>query len=259
MFDTIKKARTDYEAGLLTYEQAKQTLELQVRKLFYQIILLESNRELAARSLADAQARYEQSATFARTGQVSQLEEMTARVDMENQRPTLRNAETQYENALDSFKTLLGIPREQAIVLSGTLNYESNGIPDKDLSAGSLEAAVLQKTIRSLEVQRSAARNGAYIPSLSLSWNSRPLYTINGNQWNDNGSFSLTLGLNLDNFLPWSQAKTQIDSLGDGIRSTEIQLSESLRNSESRIAQYRRTIGQTQETIAALILNVELA
>jgi outer membrane protein TolC len=259
MIDAIKQARADYEAGLLTYEQALRELELQVRKLFYQILLLESNRELAAQSLESARARYEQSATFARTGQASRLEEMSARVDMENQRPTVRNAETLYENALDSFKTLLGIPREQAVVLSGTLRYEGSGIPDETAQGESLEAAVLQKSIASLEAQRSAARNGAYIPNLRLSWNASPLYDIDGRQWNDASSFSLSLSMALDNLLPGSQAKSQIDSLGDSIRSAEIQLSETLRNSETRIIQYRRTIEQTQESIEALNLNVELA
>jgi outer membrane protein TolC len=257
--DTIKKARTDYEAGLLTHEQARRALELQVRKLFYQILLLESNRELAAKSLESAQARYEQTAAFARNGQASRLEEMSARVDMENQRPNVRKAETLYENALDSFKTLLDIPRGEALILSGTLQYEGGGIPGETAPGESLAAAVLQKSIQSLEAERRAARNGAYTPSLGLSWNSSPLYNIDGNQWSGNGSFSVTLGFSLDNFLPWSQAKTRIDSLGDSIRSAEIQLSEAMLDRESSIVQYRRTVEQTQETIAALTLNVELA
>ena len=257
MLDTAKKTRADYEAGLLTHEQARRELELQVRRLFYQILLLESNRELAERSLASAQARYEQSAAFARIGQASRLEEMSARVDMENQRPNVRNAETLYENALDTLKTLLGLPREEGIALSGSLQF--GGIPGETAEGQSLEAAVLQKSIRSLEAQRGAARSEAYTPSLRLSWNSSPLYDIDGNQWNDNGSFSISLGFSLDNALPWSAAKTRLDSLSDSIRSAEIELSETIRNRESRIMQCRRTIEQTRETIAALNLNVELA
>lgn len=257
--DAAKEARADYEAGRLTYEEARQELELQVRKLFYQILLLESNRELAALSLESARARYEQTAAFARSGQVSQLEELSARVDMENQRPNVRNAETLYENALDSFKVLLGIPREDALALSGTLRYEGNGIPGETPPAESLAAAVLQKTITSLEAQRDAARNGAYVPNLGLLWTAAPLYNIDGGLWSGNGSFTVSLGINLDNFLPWSQAKTRIDSLNDSIRSTGIRLSETIRDAESRIIQCQRTIEQTKETIAALILNVELA
>ena len=263
IINNIKKTKIDYEAGELSYQQAWQDLELSVRKLFYQIILLEVNRELAAQSLASAQERYEQSAAFAKTGQVSMLEEMKARVDMENQRPNVRNAETVYENALDFFKTLLDIPREQVILLDGSLQLDDTSyLPDTaNLSGGSsLETAAVKNSILSLREQRNAARNNTYIPYLRLSWNSTSLYNINGKQWNDNtGSFSVTLGFGLESLLPWSQARTQIDSFNDNIRSAEILLSETIRNSESRIVQLLRTIQQTRETITALSLNVELA
>jgi outer membrane protein TolC len=258
--DNIKKARSDYEAGILTYELAKQRLELQVRKLFYQLILMESGRELAERSFESAQARCEQISALVKAGQAARLDEVTARVDMENKRPNVRNASTQYENALDSFKTLLGLPREQALALSGTLHYGDSGITGETPRAESLEAAAFQKYITSLEAQRNAARNGAYVPAISLSWKSTPLYNVKSDKWNDSeSSFTIGLGFSLDNFLPWSAAKTRIDSLNDSIRSAEIQLSETLRDRESRITQYRRTIEQAKENIAALHFNVELA
>jgi outer membrane protein TolC len=258
--DNIKKARSDYEAGILTYELAKQRLELQVRKLFYQIILMEAGKELAERSFESAQARYEQIAALVKAGQAARLDEMTARVDMENKRPNVRNAHTQYENALDSFKTLLGLPWEQAVTLKGTLHYGDSGITGETPRSESFEAAALQKSITSLEAQRNAARNGAYVPVISLSWKSTPLYNTKGGKWNDSeGSFTVGLGFSLDNFLPWSAARTRIDSLNDSIRSAEIQLGETLRDRENRITQYRRTIEQAKENIAALRFNVELA
>ncbi|MDR1278572.1 MAG: TolC family protein [Treponema sp.] len=259
--ENIKKARADYKAGTLTFEQARQELELQVRKLFYQLILLDANKALAARSLESAQARYEQSAALARAGQASQLDELSARVDWENQKPTLRSAETVYENAVDAFKTLLGIPGEGSITLNGTLDYDggtgANGIAQAARSE-SLESALLMKSIETLRIQRQAARNEAYIPSLRLSWNSTPLYS--NDTWQDNaGSFSVSLGISIDNFLPWSTAKTRIDDLNDSISAVQMQLTEFKQNQESRIAQYRRTIETSTETIEALKLNVELA
>ncbi|MDR1230939.1 MAG: TolC family protein [Spirochaetaceae bacterium] len=263
-FENIKKARADYEAGVLTFEQARQELELQVRKLFYQLILLDANRDLAAKSLESARVRYEQSAALARAGQVSRLDELSAQVDMENQKPTLRNAETAYANAVDSFKALLGIPGDEPLILNGTLDYagaaDTDGITRGEpfKSSESFESAALLKSIETLEIQRRAARNSAYIPSLRLSWNSAPTYR--NDAWNDNaGSFSLILGLNLDNFLPWSSAKTQIDDLDSRIATAQIQLAESRQNQETRTAQYRRTIEKSRETIEALKLNVELA
>jgi outer membrane protein TolC len=247
--------------------------------LFYQILLLDANRELEAQSFESAQARYEQSAALAAAGQASRLDEFSARVDMENQRPLQRNADMLYENALDSFKTILGLPREQAVTLKGTLDYEGAGITGGTVRGESLDSqaalaaittyslqnkavgldtAGLLKSIEALEAQRKAAINSAYVPALRLAWNASPVYS--NDTWADSGgSFSASLKMSLDNLLPWSTAKTQIDAVGDSIRAAQIQLSETLQTRESRIAQYTRTIEKTKETIEAAKLNVELA
>jgi outer membrane protein TolC len=256
----INKSRAEYEAGLVSYEQAKQELELQVRKLFYQILLLDANRNLAAQTLESAQLRYNQSAALAAAGLAPRLDELSARVDVENQKPAVRSAQISYENALDSFKAALGIPREEAIVLSGSLeNAAGKAAGYGDRKGDTAETAALRKSIQALEAQKKAAWDSAYLPSLNLSWRTNPLYSGKGKTWNDNGAFSVSLGIALDNFLPWSQAKTQIEALDDSIQSSRIRLSETQRNREDRIGQFRRTIEKTEETIEALKLNVELA
>ncbi|MHB9291406.1 hypothetical protein Holit_00482 [Hollandina sp. SP2] len=258
VIEQIKQARIDYETGVLSYEQAKQELEVQVRKLFYQLLLLQANTELAAQSLESAQARYEQSAALAAVGQASRLDELSARVDLENQRPTLGNATVAYANGLDSFKALLGIDQETAVSLQGTLEYRDHRDPAETKLGPSLAIAVVQQTIRTLEAQRKAAWHEAYIPVLRLSWNANPQYR--DASWNDStGAFSISLGLNIDNFLPWSAAKTQIDGLDDTILSAQLQLTESLRSQEDRIRQYQRSLEQTKASVEALRLNVELA
>ena len=265
VIENVRRAQADYAAGLLSYEAARQELELNVRRLFYHILLLDANRDLAAQNFASAQSRYEQSSALARAGQVPHLDEFSARVDMENMRPAVRHAEILYENALDSLKAILGLPADAVIRLEGSLAGTANlsvaetqphgirGIGD------CLETARLRKSIQSMEAQRNAVRNSAYVPSLRLAWNSTPLYNIQNSFWTDNGSFSISLGLNIDNFLPWSAARTQMDALNDQIQSTHIQLADSLRNRENRVNQNMRTIGRILESLEATKLNIELA
>ena len=260
VIENIKKAKADYEAGLLSHEMAGQELELQVRKLFYQILLFQANKELASQSLESSRARYEESAALVKVGQASHLDELSARVDLENQRPQARSAETLYANALDAFKAILGIPQETELLLQGDLEYDGGVAAGEALRSSpdaSLETAVLRQGIKVLEAQRKAAWHGAYIPALRFSWNANPLYR--DETWNDSGSFSISLGVNIDSFLPWSTVKTQLEALDDSIQSSQLQLAESLRNREDRIRQYERTINQSRETIEALRLNVELA
>jgi len=261
VIENIKRTRSDYEAGVLTLEAAKQDLELQVRKLFYQILLLDANRELAAQNFQSAEIRYEQTAARVRSGQAPSLDELSARVDMENLRPSVMNAEIHYENAMDTFKVILGIPAEIKIVLIGSISSEiAAEISVNDAGyAESMEASRLLQSIRSMTAQKNAVRNSAYLPSLRLSWTSTPVYNLQHGYWIDNGSFSISLGMSLDSLFPWSSARTQIQTINDNIRSAEIQLTEIMRNRENRINQNIRTVDRIMESLEAMQLNVELA
>ncbi|QQO09866.1 TolC family protein [Breznakiella homolactica] len=255
----INKAKADYEAGVITYEAAKQDLELQVRKAFYQLLLLKANIGLTEQSIDTAQARYDQTANLARVGQASSLDELSARVDLENLKPNLRSAEARYENALDSFKQILGLPQDEEIALEGFLDDAAGTIRIEEIPVTGESYAIvsLRKSLEVTEAQKKAAWNQAYMPSLNLSWNTAPTYS--NNDWSDNGQFSVRISLNLDSFLPWSSSREQIDSLNDSISNYESRIAEALMNSGNQIRQYQRTIEQSLENIAALRLNAELA
>ncbi|ULQ58724.1 TolC family protein [Brucepastera parasyntrophica] len=257
----IKRAKTDYESGVITYEEARQNLELQVRKAFYQILLYKANADLIEQSIETAQARYEQAAQSARAGQVPRLDELSARVDLENLKPSFRSAEAQYMNAMDSFKQILGIPADSEISLTGTLDQSSESIQVEYLMKGNESYSVLslQKSLEVLEAQKSSAWNQAYMPSLTLSWNATPTYGMTSRTWTDNGSFSVGLSFQLDNYLPWSSAREKIDSYNDSIVNYQSQITEAQMNSENQIRQHHRSIHQSLESIESLKLNVELA
>jgi len=284
--ENIRRARADYDAGILSHEATRVEIELQVRRLFYQILLLDASRELAARSFESAESRYRQTVTLANVGQAPRIDELSARVDMENLRPALVNAEISFRNALDSLKAILGLPATAVIMPEGDLDGRTAlGIGTADISAAiaeagspqelsamlsgiagsSVEVAILAANIRSLEAQRNAVRNSALVPSLSLTWAAAPMYIQTPPSpmmepgWNDSGSFTVALGFSLDSFFPWSAARTSIQALDDAIRSTELQVSDTVRNRENRIIQSMRTVMGAVEMMEAVRLNVELA
>jgi len=264
-FDNIKKATADYELGVLSYEAVKQELELQVRKLFYQILLLDANRQLAQVSFDSAESRYQQSADLVRFGQAPMLDELSARVDMENLRPTLKSSEVLYDNALDTFKTILGLPIETEIALDGSLEAVSpsplsqrESLIEADSNLA-IETQSLQKSIESMQYQQNAIRRGSFLPYLRVGWSTTPLYNSYLKDWNDNGSFGVYLGMNLDNFLKWSNARTQLENIDDNIRSAQNQLTEAEQNRNNRIANLKRIENRIQESLDAMRLNVELA
>jgi outer membrane protein len=257
----IKRTKADYEAGLLNYAAARQDLEFQTRRLYYQLLLLRANTELMEQNAASAQSRYEQIRARQRAGQASNLEELSARLDVQTRRTGVQSAVTVYENALDSLKHLLMIPPEETIVLRGslqTLSFAEEGA-EAEVSGEAPAIGALRKTIGSLEAQRRGLRIDSYAPSLNLSWNASPLYSGKTHDWTDNGLFSVTLSMKLDNFFPWSRTKEQIDSLGDNIAIQRNLLQETILSRQNAIQKLRREIIQSGEAVETLRLNVTLA
>jgi outer membrane protein TolC len=261
----IRQTKENYEAGLLNYAAARQDLEFQVRRLYYQILLLRANTELMEQNTASAQSRYEQILTLQRTGQASNLDELSARLDVQTQQTNMRNAMTAHENALDTLKYFLMIPPEEEVTLRGDIQTLSAAESDAETAeteaAGApLTLGVLRKNIDALETQRRGLRISSYAPVLNLSWNASPLYSNTSADWLDTGGqFSVTLSMKLDNFLPWSQAKEQLDSLSDSIAIQQNHLRENTLNHQNSVRNLRRNITQSAEAVETLRLNVTLA
>jgi outer membrane protein TolC len=258
----IRQAKENYETGLLDYAAARQELEFQVRRLYYRILLLRANTELMEQNAASAQSRHEQIRALQRTGQASNLDELSARLDVQTRQTNVRNAVTTYENALDSLKNLLMIPPEENAVLQGDLQSLSVAEESAQAEAAGepLTIGVLRRNIAALEAQRRGLRASSYAPVLNLSWNASPLYSGKTNAWLDEGGkFSITLSMKLDNFLPWSQAKEQIDSLSDTIAAEQNRLQETRLDHQNTVRKLRRNIIRSAETIETLRLNVTLA
>ncbi len=255
----IDEAKADYESGLITYEQANRSLELTIRKSFNQVLLYKANVDIAARKIETAKSQYDQTAAKAKFGQASQLDALSAQVNWEAKKPTLASAEAAYQNALDAFKLLLGLPVEQAIVLDGSL-----GTSPAETSLGtavrtdeSADVVALRKSLELAQLGKKVVQDTYRMPSLSLSYSKTPTYA--NDEWSDKGSFSATIGIQLDSFLPWSATQEKLDQYDDSIASLSNQIAEAKKESEGTLRQLRRSIEQSIGSIEALVLNVTLA
>ncbi|MDR0597714.1 MAG: TolC family protein [Treponema sp.] len=256
----IQAAKNNYEAGLFSYEAARQELEMQARKAFYRILLLQGAVDLADRNIISAMERHDEAAARARAGQAARLDELSARVELENLKPAKRNAEAQLRNALESFAQILGMDPGETIRLEGSLEAAR---ADGGISAGtdkqeSYGAAALRESLAALEAQRKSLWNQAYLPSLRLSWNGNPVYT--NDRWTDSaGSFSISIGIQIENFFPGSKARNQIAALDDNLALSRNRIAETLQNEDMQIRQSLRALEQSMESMEALALNADLA
>jgi outer membrane protein len=263
IFANINQTRQEYEAGLINYVSAKQELEFQVRRLYYQILLLKANAELAELNVISAEQRYAQTLTLQRAGRASTLDELTSRLDVQTQRTNAQNAQATYSNALDVLKYFLMIPMETTVILQGDLQNFVFG--EQDLTSvtpgNSIQMNVLRQSIAVAEAQLKTTQLRSYAPSLNLSWNSNPLYIdqMGERTWRDNSQFSISLSFKLDNYLPWSSAREQINSLDDAIARQQSLLSEAAINHQNTVQKLIRDITRSEETMETLSLNILVA
>ena len=272
IFANITQTKREYEAGLINYAAARQELEYQVRRLFYQILLLRANAELADHNIESARSRHEQTLALQRAGRASAIEEIAARLDVSIQQTTAQNTWAVYQTTIDNLKYFLMIPMEESVSLDGDLLSYIMTDPNTAAVPGqeSMQISLLRQSIIVIEAQRRNAHLRSYAPVLTFSWGSTPLYIgdISGvpppastiNDWRDTGGqFSIMLSLKPDNFLPWSPAKEQIDTLSDAAAKQRNLLTEASINHQNTVQKLLRDMGRSQEIIETLRLNITLA
>lgn len=259
VFSAMKQTRTDYEAGLIGYENARRSLELSTRKAFNQLLLFKSQIEVYERKIETAKSQYDQTVAKAKVGQASQLEVLSSQVSWETLKPNLRSALVTYEDALDSFKLAIGMPVETRFELAGTLeaSIDPKAIAALVRSGDPADVVELQKSIEVAEIQKKTVAQAAYLPTLSLSYSTAPTYA-NGD-WNDSGSFSAALSLKLDSFLPWSSTRESLDKYDDSIGEYRSRIAEARLNADAAVRSLKRSIEASHAKIDALLLNVSLA
>jgi outer membrane protein TolC len=274
LFDGIKATRLDYEAGLISYETAEKQLERDVRKNFYNLLLLKENYMLMEQQLEAAERRYLQTVENHRNGLVPELSMLSAQVAYENLKPALKEMEIGYGAALSAFKMLIGIDRRRDLELSGEIivkpvELDVEVLIEERLTAR-LDIQSLRKTIEILENTRKATISQTMTPNLILGFNVDPSFMgdpfedpwfedVEENWSQMSGMFRATLMISLDSFLPFSRTQIQLKGLKDSIRKTKLGMLQAIEGAEIEISILVQRLNKSGKSIESLLLNVELA
>lgn len=272
LFEGVKSLRADYEAGLISYAQAETRLERDVRKGFYNLLLMEENMRLMEEQIEAARRRYEQARVNYSSGTAPELTMLQAQVSWANMKPALEEMRIGYLAARDAFVMTLGLPRGSAVEPVGEIkpvyaNLDVEALITSGLSAR-LDIQALVKSLESLEIAEAALKYRLWTPSLVFSWNMDP--TFGGDPWKDNlfaadswsqssGMFRATLALSLNGFLPFTQEAQQLEALGGQKEGLRAGLAQALRGAETEIEGLVRRLEKSRTSRTALTLNIDLA
>ena len=267
LIDGMRLIKKQYEAGQITWDQTVRQNELQIRKLFYGLLLQQESLNLQKKSLENARLRAEQARVNYRNGLIPELTLLQAQVAYENQRPTIMKNEQALNQQLDLFGFMLGVPTGTKIALEGEINPSFVDLnPDELISLYAQnhpDILALQKNLEILNLNLSVQNMQAYAPALQLSWGFQPVVSKISSNWidtyMDNGAFSATLAWNLTNLLPFSTNRQSARDTKDNIRKLELSLETLIEKTELDIRTKVDALAQSQAAIEASAGNIQLA
>lgn len=289
LYTSIKNAKLQLEAGQISYEDARRAVELNVRKIFYSILLAEETLNVQKRSMDAAKRQYETNQTKYNRGQLSELDLLQSQVNYEGKRPAIESQENQLVNTVENFKQLLGIDKDKKIKIEGSLdgfeNFDEENVNVNFSNVSSIKK--LEKQIETAENQLLATRFTYWGPSLSVSYSvggadpaigrvtpASDMYVLNpitgqpylrhtdeSKSKFDLSSHSLSLGVSipLDGYLPWSNGALSIASQKDNLETLKENLESQKVSTQLSVENSLRTIRQAQSQMKSLEATVELA
>lgn len=272
LFFGVRYTVLDYRAGLIDLEMARNRLKRDVKKAFYNLLLLKENIRIWEQNLATAEKRYNQAAERYEYGLVPELDKLSAQVAWENLKPVLEDMKINYEMAVLSFKQIIGMNTEDELVLDGVIDIEEveinidsflNRIPER------LDIQAMKQQIEILENYRKVTVSGM-LPVLTFSYTADPTFAndpFNGgwfenteNEWGQQrGMFAITLSVSLDALLPRSKTWVELSQTDDEIRQANIALAQMIQMAELEIESLVLELEKSINSIETLELNVQLA
>ena len=261
LYTTIRAAALAYRGGELSYDQAVRTVELSVRRAFYGLLYAQENIRLQERNLETARQQYEQTNARYQNGQVSEIDMLQSRVAYERQRPTLQSAVIAYENSLASFKQLIGLEQQQAIVLSGSLS-EAAQFADFSLDYDINDTPAVVSLENEVAVAKNAVlagRLGAYGPTISAGWSYTKSKVNTADSFSTGGQLTIGVRIPLDGYLPWSTGGRAVLNAKYSLKDAELQLANQKTTTMVQIDNYYALIQEARSQLESLRATIDLA
>ena len=267
MIQSMCASKANYEAGLISWEQTSKQTEMNIRKMFYALLLMEENLRIQNELLDSAKARWQQAEINYKNGLVPQLSALNAQVAYENRKPAILELTQSFKQQKDTFAFLLGIPYGREINLVGSIDTRFVKVDADELvqkyAKENLDVKALQKNIELLKISLNASRLSTFTPSLSVSYGFQPVVAQIDSDWIDtyidNGSFSATVVIDVMKMMPFSANMQSIKDTKQNLAKAELGLSQLLQNTEIQIHTLVDKLNKSEASIKASQMNIKLA
>ncbi|MDR1429713.1 MAG: TolC family protein [Spirochaetaceae bacterium] len=256
-----------YQTQLLSYDQARRALELNITKTFFSLLARQSRLAILEEDSRLAEAQNEKQETAFRNGLVSELVTLRSRLAAEEARFALSQARAQFNADLGKFLALLAYEQTPDARLEGELAVRELH-PDgealiRDYLRKRPDIIMQRQRIANLENAKSlsAVSSRGPVVSLGARWNGGYGDTWNNfpGDFSDAISGSLSIRIPLDPWLPGSRGDQNIRSASGDLEKARLELEDMERNGMAEIRSYAATINNLWESIEIARLRSEIA
>ena len=262
---SMKRIELAYRSQLLSYENSKRQLEVQVIKSFLNLVAMKEDIAYRESYLAFSEQITARDRIARANGVLSELAWLNSQLNAETARYNLSSVRGNYQNSLGEFLSLLGMDAGMEIVFQGTLKiapvlYESERLILEYLSRRP-DIISQRQNIERMELSKSIAAWSARSPSLNLSarWGT-PSAGINFNDpFTDTVSGSVTLNIPIDGWIPGTKQSQTVRAADAEIEKARLDLQNTETLAKTQIRSQVSNLRQIWENIAIARRRVEIA
>jgi outer membrane protein TolC len=254
-----------YQTQLLTYEDAKRRLAIQVKKAFYSLIAEKQNTALLQETFDLAQKQREKSRIAFRNGLVGERSDLQSELAVENARLNLAKAETGYASRLRAFLALLDMEKNEKknIELIGEIavsriTVDPDALIEKYL-AKRPDMVKQKQTIERLSLSKKQQALSKRAPSVSASARWSASASGNSNSFTDTIRGELSVSVPLDPWIPGTKTHQALRSADAELEKATLDLKNLEKDAENEIRNLAENLDNLWKTIEMSRMQVRLA
>lgn len=227
VFRGIGASRIYYNLSKAELNNTISKTVLSVQTAFYGVLLTKQIYEITNASFLNAQDNLKNVKALYEQGLVSEFDMLQAEVQVENIRPIVLQMANTLKSAKDGLKVLLGIDQQEAIDVTGEINYTPETLPDEyDLISEALQSNF---GLKSLELKKQVDEAfiqldvSEYWPNIAAFGSYS--YAGSSDKWNFQNYSSLTVGVSFSiNLWKGNRTKNRVEQSTITYKQTEEQM-----------------------------------
>jgi multidrug efflux system outer membrane protein len=266
---SMRRIELAYRSRLLSYESASRQLEIQVIKIFLNLVTRKAYIAFMEETLETAVQRLEKDRIARQNGLLSEVSWLNSLLSVETARYNLNNARGTYENSLGEFLALLGLDSGVDLVLQGSLDIAPVPLNPEELIAEYLpkrpDILSQLQTIERLELSQRITTLNSRVPSLSLStqWRggSPSSNRANGlaDPFADSITGTLSLTIPVDSWIPGTRQNQAVRETSAELEKAILDLRNTETQARTEIRSLTRNLANIRESLEIARLRLQIA